>query len=404
MIDIQTATKIVLEHRINLTSESVPLAQSVGRVLREQLIADREFPPFHRVAMDGIAIRFSAFETGQRSFPVEGIQAAGSPALTLQDNNNCLEIMTGAVLAKNTDTIIRYEDVSIENNIATITIDTIKKGQNIHIQGTDRQIGDLIIGEEKIISPAEINTAATLGKTHLNVASLPRAAVISTGDELVEVQETPLPYQIRKSNVYAVKTSLEQWGVATEMFHLVDDKADIKTQLAKCLEEFDLVIMSGGVSKGKFDFIPAVLAELQVKKLFHRVRQKPGKPFWFGTAPNGTVVFALPGNPVSTFMCVHRYVRPWLRASLNLAPLAFPKAVLQEDFSFRPDLTYFLQVRISFHEDGTLGAWPIPGKGSGDLANLNDADGFLELPRGQEHFSKGDVFPVLIYRNLYKER
>lgn len=400
MIDIQTATQIVLQHHINLETESVPLEKAVGRVLREPLVADREFPPFNRVAMDGIAIQYQVFAEGQRDFNIEGVQAAGSPQMSLKDSANCLEIMTGAVLPKHTDTVIRYEDVSIENGIATITIDRIKAQQNVHQQGTDRQVGNLIIGEEKIISPAEINTAATLGKTYLKVAKLPRAAVISTGDELVEVHEQPLPYQIRKSNVYAVKTTLEEWGVETETFHLVDDKDDIEAQLKVCLEKFDLIIMSGGVSKGKFDFIPAVLSNLKVEKFFHRVRQKPGKPFWFGKAPNGTVVFALPGNPVSTFMCVHRYVRSWLQKSLRLTALNLPKAVLQTDFSFRPDLTYFLQVRLQFMKDGRLGAWPIPGKGSGDLANLNDADGFLELPRGQEVYTKGSVFPVLIYRKI----
>ena len=397
MISVQEASEIVLKNTSDFGVEEVPLTDSVNRILKEDLTADRDFPPFTRVSMDGITIKYESFQNGQRIFEIEGLQAAGSPQKTLKNNGNCLEVMTGAVLPENADTVIRYEDTEIENGKARITIDEIRSKQNAHQKGSDRKQGDVLVKSGNIISPAEIGVAATIGKTHLKVAKLPKVVIISTGDELVEISEKPLPYQIRKSNVYNLWASFFKWGIQAERRHLNDEKEEIRKGLKECLEDFDVIVMSGGVSKGKFDFIPEILEELGVQKLFHRVKQRPGKPFWFGRS-NSSTVFAFPGNPASTFMCANRYFRPWLRASLGLEPFEYQYTILEEDFEFKPDLTYFLQVKITYQKDGQISAKPIAGRGSGDLANLADTDGFMELPRGQNLFKKGDAFPVIIYR------
>ena len=152
------------------------------------------------------------------------------------------------------------------------------------------------------------------------------------------------------------------------------------------------------LSKGKFDFVPAALKKLGVEKLFHKIQQRPGKPFWFGKAPNGSIVFALPGNPVSSFMCTHRYFKPWLNASLGLPPMPYPFAVLAEDVHFKPDLSYFMQAKLEYGADGMLYVHPIHGHGSGDLANLVDADVFVELPRGKDVYAKGEIYRILFFR------
>lgn len=398
MITIQEATQTVLQNTIDFGVESIPFHQAVGRVLKENLIADRDFPPFTRVSMDGIAIQYQHFEKGQRNFPIEGLQAAGAPQMTLAQSNNCLEVMTGAVLPKHTDTVIRYEDVELKDGIASITIEDVRAHQNAHGQGIDRKKGAIIVEPNCIISSAEIGVAATVGKTHLQVAKMPKVVIISTGDELVEVSKTPLPHQIRKSNVHNLWAAFLGWGIEADRRHLNDVKDDIREGLADCIEKYDAIVMSGGVSKGKLDFIPEILDELGVKKLFHRVQQRPGKPFWFGRAPNNALVFAFPGNPVSTFMCANRYFKPWLRASLGLEAFDYQYAALAEDFEFKPNLTYFLQVKLDYQKDGILVAKSVSGKGSGDLANLVDADGFLELPQRQTVFKKGEVFPLIVYR------
>lgn len=398
MITIQQATKIVLENKIALSTETVRLENVIGRQLREDLIADRPFPPFNRVAMDGIAIQFNNFENNQRTFPIVGIQAAGSPQLTITENGVCAEVMTGAMLPKGVDTVIRYEDVLIKNGQATIQIETIKNGQNIHKKGTDRTQGEVLVKAGTIISPAEIGVAATVGQTELLVTKLPKVAIISTGDELVNISKTPEPYQIRSSNVYTISSLLKQHQIEAELFHIVDNQEATIEKIEILLNSFDVLILSGGVSKGKFDYIPAALEALKVKKLFHRVRQKPGKPFWFGKNANNKVVFALPGNPASSFMCTNRYFLPWLRASMNVEPFNYQYVALAEDFTFKANLQYFLQVKINYNTNGQITAKPLAGRGSGDLANLADVDGFLELPAEQTEFKKGEVFPFIRFR------
>lgn len=398
MITIQQATKIVLDNTIDLQTETIKLENAIGRQLRENLIADRPFPPFNRVAMDGIAIRFADFENGQRTFPIIGVQAAGSSQLFVSESGVCVEVMTGAMLPKGVDTVIRYEDILIEKNQARVQVETIKNGQNVHKKGTDRTQGEILVKTGQLISPAEVGVAATVGKSELQVTKLPKVAIISTGDELVNVSEIPKPYQIRSSNVYTISTLLKQYQIKPELFHIVDNQQATIEKLRVLLNDFDVLILSGGVSKGKFDYIPAALESLNVEKLFHRVRQKPGKPFWFGKNVANKVVFALPGNPASSFMCTNRYFLPWLRASMNLQPLNYQYVTLAETFTFKANLQYFLQVKINYEKDGQMTAKPLAGKGSGDLANLADVDGFLELPAEKTDFLKGEVYPFIRFR------
>lgn len=398
MITVDDATRILLEHTITIPDTIVPLEAALGRLLREDLIADRDFPPFDRVTMDGIAIRHDAFAAGRRNFLIETIGAAGAPQTKLNDPEGCIEIMTGAILPEGTDTVIRYEDVTIADGRATVNIDDIKPRQNVHRRGIDRLRGSVVVPAGRILSAPELGVAATVGKHQLRVAQFPPAIIISSGDELVDVQDTPLPHQIRKSNEQRLRATLQSWGIPADTAHLLDEPVSIRQRLGEYLERYDIIIMSGGVSEGKFDYMPQALDALGVRKVFHKIRQRPGKPFWFGVSPRGARVFALPGNPVSSFMCTLRYVRPWMEASLGLPPRPRPHAVLAADIHFTPDLTYFAQVRLEYTSDGRLLAHPVEGHGSGDLANLVDADAFIELPRGKDLYKAGEVFGVWGWR------
>ncbi|WP_272150439.1 molybdopterin molybdotransferase MoeA [Tenacibaculum aiptasiae] len=415
MITTQEAKHIILENTQNFGIEEIPFMQSAGRVLKENIVADRDFPPFNRVAMDGIAINYSFFKNGQRNFKVEGIQPAGSKQLSMQQDNNCIEVMTGAVLPNNCDTVIRYEDVDIVDGIATINVDTINSQQNIHQKGKDKKQGAILVSENTIISPAEIGVIATVGKANVKVAKQPKVLIISTGDELVDVHETPLDYQIRRSNVYTLVSLLSNLNIPSETKHLTDNKQVLKEKIYSYLQEYDVLLFSGAVSKGKFDFLPEVLSELKVEKLFHKVAQRPGKPFWFGFADaldmgeknvyqnsenkKNTVVFAFPGNPVSTFVNCMVYFYPWYKKSVAIED-NIQEAILSEDVTFKPNLIYYLQIKLE-NKNGTLFAKPVKGNGSGDLASLVAADGFIELPKTEEViFKKGSIFPIITYRSF----
>ena len=392
---VKEALEIILKNAEDFGIEEIDFLQSSGRILQENIVADRDFPPFNRVSMDGIAISSEAFNNGIRSFKIEGIQAAGSPQLSLKNTENCIEAMTGAVLPKNTDAVIQYELLTIENNNATVNLEAVKEFQNVHLKGLDRKQGDVLIPKDTLISAAEISVFATVGKAKVKVAKQPKVMIVSTGNELVEVDQIPAEHQIRRSNVYALVSLLDKLHIKAETAHILDDKETLTSTIEGFLNEYDVLLFSGAVSKGKFDFIPEVLNNLGVQKLFHQVKQRPGKPFWFGQKQHKTV-FAFPGNPVSTFVSCLKYFYPWYYKSVNLA-MPINEAVLSEDFYFKPNLTYFLQVKLT-QEEGKLYATPIAGKGSGDLANLVDADAFLELPDDSTNFTKGTIFPIIKFR------
>jgi len=397
MITSQNALDIILNHTENFGTEEIDFKISVGRALKEDIKADRDFPPFNRASMDGIGITVTAFESGAREFKIEGIQAAGSAQLTLENKNHCIETMTGAVTPINVDAVIPYELIEIKNGTAKVSINEIKYFQNIHKKGLDRKENDVLIKKNTIISSAEIGVFATVGKAMVRVAKMPKVMIISTGDELVEVNETPADYQIRRSNVHTLVSLLSKLKIEADSIHIADDKPLLKQKIDQILNNYDVLLFSGAVSKGKFDFLPEVLEELGVQKLFHKVRQRPGKPFWFGKKESKTV-FAFPGNPVSTFVSCMKYFYPWFKKSVGVEFDNKNFAVLSKDFTFKSDLTYFLQVKLE-NKNGSLYAQPIAGHGSGDLANLVDNDAFIELPRGKELFHKEEVFPLIKYRD-----
>ena len=419
MITSKEALKIILNQPGNFGTEEIPFIKTLGRVLKEDIRADRDFPPFNRVSMDGIAVCYETFQKGVQNFPIEGIQAAGSTQLTLQNNQNCIEVMTGAMLPNKTNAVIPYELVTIHNGKATVQLEEIKQLQNVHLQGKDRKTGDLLIEKNVVVSPAEIGVFATVGKETVTVAKQPKVLVVSTGDELVDVSENPLAHQIRRSNSYTLVALLQQLKITTDTAHITDDKPLLKQKIAQFLEAYDVLLFSGAVSKGKFDYLPEILDELGVRKLFHKVKQRPGKPFWFGVKDplsmgeqneneyhsdprearkeSQTVIFAFPGNPVSTFVGCVKYFFPWYQKSIEINFKNRQKASLTEDFAFKSALTYFLQVEVE-NKNGLLCATPIVGNGSGDLANLANADGFLELPDDRSEFKKGEVFPLITYR------
>lgn len=400
MVDVKIAEDIVQSAELDLPAVLVPVDRAIGRVLQEDLFADQDFPPFDRVMMDGVAVRFEDFRQGLRLFRIRGVQAAGVPPMTLAGSGQCLEVMTGSVMPAGADTVIPYEQVAIdrEEHVARVSDIRTKEGKNVHGKGRDKKAGDLLVGKGVRMFGPEVGLAASVGKTELLVTKNPRVAIISTGDELVDIEDIPLPFQIRRSNVYAIQADLLNLGINSSLYHLADEKLKLVEKLQSILRDHDVLMLSGGVSKGRYDFVPEVLEQLGVKKLFHRVNQKPGKPFWFGRHPDTKVIFAFPGNPVSTFVCFHRYFVPWLWKSLGLRVRKEIKAALTEDFSFISDRTYFLQVRTYFDANGRLWAEPHMGGGSGDHANLNICDGFLELPGGKNSFEKGEAFRLIPFR------
>ncbi|MBL0324701.1 MAG: molybdopterin molybdotransferase MoeA [Cytophagaceae bacterium] len=270
MISPQAALKIVLNTILPNKVEKILLEDAFGRTLAEDLIADRPFPPFDRVTMDGIAINFQEFEKGKREFEILGIQTAGEAPIGAKNNSGCIEIMTGAMLPDGFDTVIRYEDLKIFGGIANVISEKIKPGQNIHYKGSDATLGQVIVEKSTKINAAIMAVAATIGKLELLVTSNPRIIILATGDELVQVNQTPKDYQIRASNTWAISSILKKEGFDAEMCLLKDEPQILEREIFQMLQKYDVLIFSGGVSMGKKDYLPEILASLGIKNIFIR--------------------------------------------------------------------------------------------------------------------------------------
>ncbi|MCP9236561.1 molybdopterin molybdotransferase MoeA [Lewinella sp. JB7] len=394
MIEHTTALELVLQQRFDWGTETLPLDRATGRVLCQRVYADRDQPPFDRVAMDGIALDHAVYATGQRRFSVSHLAPAGTAPQPLRDPTYCVEVMTGAPLPPGTTTVIRYEDLErVEGDF--VVPDGVEDDRSIHHRGSDGTSGDLMMEAGRTIGPAQLAVLATYGVGEVEVSKLPRVAIASTGDEVVPVHQVPLDHQIRSSNVHQLAGLFRAVGIEPTLSHLPDEAGAGESTLRKLIADHDLLLLSGGVSKGKLDHVPDWLARAGIEQLFHRVAQRPGKPLWVGRNRD-TMVFALPGNPVSSLVGAVAYVGPWLSKQLQVERPDL-RVQLTEDTEFSPALTLFLSVAVDA-SSATLRARPVRGSGSGDLVSLLDTDGFAVLPAGQTNFGAGEQFPYLPLR------
>jgi len=392
MTEVAAAEALILAHMPRFPARQEPLSACAGRVLAEDIHAERDQPPFDRVTMDGIAIAFRDFAAGVRSFQVVGIQAAGAEPLAVSAEQ-CAEVMTGAVLPAGADTVVPVERVQRNGSAAAIAADaTVAAEQFVHRRGSDRTQGSLCLGAGTRLGPPEIAVLAGAGHATALVTDLPRVAVMSTGDELVEPGKPIAPHQIRSTNDRAVEASVLQHRLGhVTRARLRDDANALAIAIDRLDAEHDVLVLSGGISMGKFDFVPSVLTELGAKLVLQKVQQRPGRPMWFGVSARGKPIFALPGNPVSTLVCATRYMLPALRQASGLPPPRQELVELTGPIEASPTLTLFTPVTLSSSERGTLLASPRPTNTSGDFVTLAGTDGFVELAAKRGSYPAGTV-------------
>jgi len=394
MINTREASQTIAESMPAFEVEDVALADASGRILRQSVVAERDQPPFDRVTMDGIAVDYATLASGERHFTIQGTQQAGDPVQTLEDKSYCIEIMTGAVMPISADCVIPVERINVDDGIAKVEAGyEAKQTQFVHPQGSDHRQGTEVLNSGSVISPMDIAIIASCGLETVSVSKQPVISIISTGNELVAPGDPIEDHQVRLSNGPALVAMLQAQGWC-EHEHLADERELLEKKLATHLSRSTVLILSGGVSMGKADYVPEVLATLGVKLVFHKISQRPGLPMWFGVGPENQAVFALPGNPVSTLVCCRQYVLPALLHASGREPRAAETAELSEDFSFNPKLTCFLPVRLLASADGKLVAQPVPTNTSGDFTSLSGTDGYVELDRETSEFPKGAAVPL----------
>jgi molybdopterin molybdotransferase len=385
------AAAAVLSSATTLPTEEVALADAAGRVLRQDVLAERDNPPFDRVCMDGAAVRTPSGGAAPRRFVVQGTQAAGAVPLRLSDPAGAIEAMTGAVLPRGTDCVVPLEEYDLANGALTLHDGALlQPWRNVQRRGSDCAAGAKMLAAGTRLGPAELAVVASAGLASVAVSRLPRIAVLSTGDELVEPGEPVADHQVRRSNAHAIAAALRLQGFTlTQDEHVRDDEAALRSRLASRFESSDVLVLSGGVSKGRFDLVPAVLKDLGLKQVFHSVEQRPGRPLLFGTGPRGQLVFGLPGNPVSTLVCLHRYVLPALRVASGMAAGRPERIALAGPVQARK-FTFFMPVELVEGTAGITQGMPRAPQGSGDFLALAGTQGFVELPPRPEGHAAGD--------------
>jgi len=388
MITFEQAYEIVMRSAFSTGTETIPFTSSLNRVLAESILCDINLPPFNKSSVDGFACRRSDLENDLEI--LETIQAGKIPEKTIGENQ-CSRIMTGAIVPMGADCVIMVEDTEIRPS-GKVKFREIFKKENIALKGEDVKKGDEVLKPGRIIKPQDIAVLASAGHTIVNVSRMVRVAVISSGDELVEPSEIPGPAQIRNSNAFQLMAQAERSGVVAVYYGIArDNENETFSVISNAISENDMVLITGGVSMGDFDFVPSVLEKAGVKILFSQVAVQPGKPTTFGVH-NKAVVFGLPGNPVSSFIQFEMLVRPLIYKMMGCEwKQVYLKLPISIKFSRKySDRMALIPVVINDNNSAT----PVEYHGSGHITALPDADGFISVPAGVESIEKGEIVSV----------
>jgi molybdopterin molybdotransferase len=411
ILDFEDARRAVEEHASHaapIDEETIDLLHLATRILAEPITADRDIPPFPRSTRDGYAVRATDLSKLPAKLKVIGEIKAGP--LQLPSNLNpgeAYSIMTGAPAPPGADAVVMVEYTSPQGDSVEITRG-ISPGENIVPQGAEAKRGGLLLDKGTRLNEADIALAASVGKSRLQVFVRPRVAVLTTGDEIVEVNAQPGPTQIRNSNTYSLAAQIQQAGGEPVLLPIAPDEPRRLRQLIEEGLQSDLLIMTGGVSMGRYDLVEQVLTELQAEFFFTGAKIQPGKPVVFGrcgagtpargaSAPSPKYFFGLPGNPVSTMVTFELFARPMLEALAGMPPhpLTFLHARLKSEIRVKTGLTRFLPAILSGKYEASQ-AELVPWQGSGDIAARSRANCYIVIPPDREHILAGEWVAILL--------
>ncbi|MBZ5634092.1 MAG: molybdopterin molybdotransferase MoeA [Acidobacteriia bacterium] len=376
--------------RGSLPTEQIPSLEAAGRVLAEEITADRDYPPFPRSARDGFAVRASDLPG---ELHVIGEVRAGEVFRGLVGPGGAVEIMTGAPLPEGADAVVMVEHTERAGDRIKVAR-SLQSGENFNAQGIEARHGSVVLSPGRRLGFAEIALLAMVGRECSTVYKRPRVAILPTGDEIVEAGQQPEPFQIRNSNAWSMAVQVARAGGDPRILPIARDNYESTRHLIEQGLDADLLLLSGGVSAGKYDIVERVLADLGAKFFFDRVLVQPGQPLVFGTV-HEKFFFGLPGNPASTMVTFEVFARAAveLLGGAQEAPLRLLQAQLSKDLRQKPGLTRFLPAQVS--ADGSTVA-PEPWQGSGDLNSLARANAFLVIEPDRESWAAGDLIRVLL--------
>lgn len=385
MISFDEAYRIVMDSGFLMGTETVHFSESAGRILAEDIPSDTDMPPFNRAAVDGYACRKSDLN---RELEMVEVIAAGREPLKAVGEEQCSKIMTGAIVPDGCDIVFMVEDSEMLPS-GRIKFTGKSSKQNISFRGEDVRSGDLVLRKGKQILSQDIAVLASCGHVRVPVSKKPDIAVISTGDEIIEPDNVPLRSQIRNSNAYQLLSQISLAGGNGRYYGIVPDTGDkAASVIVQAIGENDVVILTGGVSMGDFDFIPSFLAEAGVKILFNRVNVQPGKPTTFGVHPK-SLVFGLPGNPVSSFIQFETLIKPLLKKMTgSTSKQRLLRLPLGEKF-LRKSASRLGWVPVFLNDNNEV--IPVEYHGSAHITSLSDSDGIIAVMPGVESLEQGTI-------------
>jgi len=402
MLPIERGLEIVMsvakvkDRPDRMLAEIVPLRDAVRRILRENVLSDADSPPFDKAIRDGFAVRFEDLKPIPAVLSVVGESRAGRAADVIVEHGQCCEIMTGAPLPAGANAVVMVENTERISPSSVRILKATQENEGLLRRGAEARQGELILRPGRPIGLADLGLLAGTGKSTVLVSSKPNVAVIATGDELVEVEETPKPDQIRNSNSYTICAQVEEAGARPLPLGIARDNLDdLRHKIRQGLEH-DILIVSGGVSMGKYDLVAKAFAEFGVEILFDKIAMKPGKPTVFGHRGQ-TYVFGLPGNPISTMVAFHMFVRPlilFLLKADNTAPKILD-AKLETPAKCDPERAALVPALVRF-DAGQYWIRTAPWKGSSDLVGLSRANALIMIPRRSGTLEAGENAQFLL--------
>ena len=402
MISIDEALEILLKNIPEPQMERVPFYRSQGRVLAEDIAATSDIPPFDRATMDGFAVRASDVRNAPAELVLGGEARAGGGIHECLKPKEAISIMTGAPVPEGADAVQIAEvcTVSPRENKVTV-LEPASPGDNIAPRGREAMAGDVIITAGRVVGPPEIALLATFGYTEISVYVKPSVAILSTGDELVEFNETPRADQIRNSNAYCLAAQSRLLGIEADYLGIArDEKEDLREKILAGLER-DVLIITGGVSMGEYDFVRDVFVELGVEILFSKVAIKPGKPTVFARRGK-KLVFGLPGNPLSSMITFECFTRPVLGRMCGMKQPGNRRVhgAMTEDVRQTPGRTAYLPARIEWTTNGWA-VRPISWKNSADMVGFSGANATLIFPGERNLLSRGETVEIMILPDFF---
>lgn len=400
MIPVNEAQDFILANSLPLDIQSQKIEKSLTFVLAEDIVADRPIPPFNRAAMDGFAVNSKENITPDTKLKIAGKIQTGIASTLDLNPGEAIHIMTGAPCPASADAIVKVEKATIEGDSVYLNQKNIQSGLNIAQKGEDAAKGKLLIKKGTVLTPAGIAVCASVGKDTIKVYRKPKIKIISTGTEIVSPEQIPLNHQIRDCNSYALRTMCHLLNVDAEFTGIgIDDP----TVLGKMIEDglnADILLLSGGVSEGDYDHVPSLLAKNGVKKIFHQVNMKPGKPIWFGKT-DSTFVFGLPGNPVSVQSCFKLFVEVLIRrlSGWTDAGHKFMVLPLAEDLPSKTVREHYTPGRITI-TNGKTHVQSVNIKGSGDFSSFERSQGLIRFPGEEDMLKAQSMVEFLPWREF----